>query len=144
MTAAQAADAGDPFGLQHGERCGEFVDAGEMSAIGADPRHKPGMTVEEERDIAPLHGGSDRFGAIDQRALIALGKPQQHGGDIGGAEGYIDLVLEQNRVVERRCDQIKPLMRALTTHFCSFPGAAQHGAQRSGAPQNRDRNTLRV
>jgi hypothetical protein len=54
-----------------------------MRAVSVDARHNSGMAIEEERDIVPLHDGSDRFGAVDQHALVALGQAQEDSSDIG-------------------------------------------------------------
>ncbi len=76
ITAAQAAGAGDPIGLQHGKRCGESIDPLQMRAVGAGARHNPGMAIDQRRDIAPLRHAGCRSGALDQRALLGLGKPE--------------------------------------------------------------------
>ena len=75
MTAAQAAGAGDAVGLEQRERGGEGFNAGEMGAIGAGARHEFRMAVQQQCDIALLHGGGHRLGAVDQRALVGVGKP---------------------------------------------------------------------
>jgi hypothetical protein len=89
-----------------------------MRAIGAGARHKFGMAVDEQCDIAPLHNLGRRFGAVDQRALIAPGQPQQHRGNIGGGQRRLDFAGKSCRVVEA-CpvkdwrEQIKPLARRI-------------------------------
>ena len=55
MTAAQAAGAGDAVGLEHGERGGQGIDAGEMRAVGAGAGDECRMPVEQQRDVAALN-----------------------------------------------------------------------------------------
>jgi hypothetical protein len=100
MTAAHAAGAGDPLRLEQRKRCRERFDAGEMGAIGASSGDEIGTAIEQDSDIAPLHGGGDGFGAGDQRALVGRREPQQHGGDIAGGEGCVEVGQEGSRILE--------------------------------------------
>ena len=86
MTAVQAAGAGDALGFERADRGGQRFDAGEMGAVGAGADRDLGMAVEEKRNIAALNDGGDRFGAIDQRALVARFEAKQNGGDIAGVQ----------------------------------------------------------
>ena len=94
MTAAQAAGAGDAVGFQAWQRRGERLDAGQMSAVGADPADDLDAAVEQQRNVAALHHGGHRLGAVDQGALVGIGEAQQHGGDVGGGEDCIQLADE--------------------------------------------------
>jgi len=100
MTAAQAAGARDPFGLEQRQGCREGVDTREMRAIGAAAGDEIGVAVKKNRDIAPLHGGGDGFGAGDQRALVGWRETQQHGGDIAGAKRCVEVGQEGSRILE--------------------------------------------
>ena len=66
MTAAQAAGAGNTVGFQAWQRRGERLDAGQMRAIGADPADDLDAAVEQECNVAALHRGSHRLGAVDE------------------------------------------------------------------------------
>ena len=57
-----------------------------MRAIGAGARDQVGMAVEQQRHVLVLHDARERLGAVDLRALVGLGQPQQHGGDVAGIE----------------------------------------------------------
>ena len=57
-----------------------------MRAVGAGAADDVGAAVEQERDVAALHRGGDRLGAVDQRALVGIFETQQHGGDIAGGK----------------------------------------------------------
>ena len=86
MTAAQTAGAGDAIGLKQRNRGGKRLDARKMRAIGARARRNLGVAIDEECDIATLHQRGRRFDAVDQGALVALGQPHKHRGDIGGSQ----------------------------------------------------------
>ena len=86
MAAAQAAGAGNAVGLERADRRGEGFNAGKMRAVGSGARGELGTAVEQERDIATLHHGSDRFGAVEQRAFVGRFKAKEQGGDIAASE----------------------------------------------------------
>ena len=67
------------------------------------------MAIDDERDIARLHGGADGFHALDQAAFAALRESQQHGGDVAAAERAFKLGRKARGIVDERRDQIKPL-----------------------------------
>ena len=83
MTAAQAAGAGNAIGFEAWQRRGERLDAGQMGAVGADPADDLGAAVEQERNVAALHHGGNRLGAVDEAALVGVGEAEQYGGDVG-------------------------------------------------------------
>ena len=83
MTAAQAAGAGDAVGFQAWQRRGERLDAAQMRAVGADPADDLDAAVEQKRNVAALHCGGNRLGAVDERALVGVGETEEHGGDVG-------------------------------------------------------------
>ena len=62
------------------------VDAGQMRAVGAGARDQIGMAVDQQRRAFVLHDRAQRLGAVDQRALVGVGKAQQHGGDVAGGQ----------------------------------------------------------
>ena len=86
MTAAQAAGAGNAVGLERADGAGERLYPGEMGAVGAGTDGKLGMAVEQDRNVAALNGGRDRFGAVGQRALVALLEAKQNCGDVAGVQ----------------------------------------------------------
>jgi hypothetical protein len=49
------------------------------------------MAVEEERNIAALNQGRDRFGAFDKRALVGRLKAKKNGGDVAGFQRRADI-----------------------------------------------------
>src|SRR4029077_9328409 len=74
----------------------------------AGARHDLGTVIDDKRDVARLHRGGDLLGAFDQRAFAAVGKAQQHRGDVGGAECMFKLAGKECGITDRRGDQIKP------------------------------------
>jgi hypothetical protein len=70
------------------------------SALGAADNF--GTVIEQQRDVAALHGGRNRFGAIDQAALVGVGKPQQNGRDIAGAKRRIEIACRMPPVSSKR------------------------------------------
>ena len=86
VTGLKSAGAGDALGLEALDGLAERVDTGEMRAVGAGARDQIGMAVEQQRRVLVLHDRRERLGAIDQRALVRVGQPQQHRGDIGASE----------------------------------------------------------
>ena len=61
MTAAQAAGAGDAVGgLSSASAAAKVSMPVEMGAIGAGARHEFRMAVQQQCDIALLHGGGHR------------------------------------------------------------------------------------
>ena len=88
----------------------------EMGAIGADPADDLDAAVEEERNVAALHRGSYRLGAVDERALVGVGETQQHGGDVGGGEDGVERVRESCGFAQFRRNKIESLARALLGH----------------------------
>ena len=127
MTAHQRAGAGDAVGFEERQRRGKGLDAGQMRAIGAGARHDAGAVVEEQCDIAPLHGLGQNFGAVDQRALVGLGKAQQHRGNIAGRKRGLKLRREGRRVGDRRGDEIE------AGGVVSAPAKAGEGDRPEGA-----------
>ena len=85
MTAAQAAGTGNPLRLEQRERRGEPVNAAQMRPVGAGARHDFGTVVEDKRDVARLHHGGNMLNPFDQCPLAAIGKAQEHRGDVAGA-----------------------------------------------------------
>ena len=138
MTAVQAARAGNAIGFQRRQRRGEGLNSGHMSAIGIGAPDDVGAVIEQQRDVATMDGGRHCFGAIDQAALVGVGKPQQHGRNIAGAQRRFEVREKRLWVFKRRRDEIEAGARRCFGHGC-FPGAVQHGAQRSDATQIRDR-----
>ena len=86
MTAAQAASAGDPVGLEHGKRGVQRLDSGQMRAIGACTRDQCGTAIEQQRGIASLNGPGDRLGSIDQGPLVRILQPKQDGCNVTRAQ----------------------------------------------------------
>ena len=96
-------------GFSRGSAAAKRLDAGEVGAVGAGARREFGMAIEQNCDIAPLHGCGDRLDAVDQRPLVALLEPQQHGGDVAGVQGRVEVAQECRRVAEWRRDEIEAL-----------------------------------
>jgi hypothetical protein len=78
-----------------------------MCAVGIGTADDVRAIVEEQRDLAALHGGGDRLGAIDQATLIAIREPQQYRGDIAGAERRVELAQQRRGVVDEWRDEVK-------------------------------------
>jgi hypothetical protein len=62
-----------------------------MGAIGAAAGGDLRMAVEEERNIAALNHGRDRFGVFDKRALVGRLKAKKNGGDVAGFQRRADI-----------------------------------------------------
>src|ERR1700728_903773 len=113
MTAVQPAGAGDAIGPEDIEGGGERVGAGEVRAIGAGAGRDLRMAVEEERNVAALDHGRDRFGAGYQRALVALLEAKENGGDVAGCERRVEAAGKSGGVAQKRSDEVKPRRSAL-------------------------------
>ena len=78
-----------------------------MRAVGLGARDQFRMAVEQQRRAVRLDQDAQRLDPRDQLALLAIGKPQQHGRDIGGIERGGEIVRDRARIAERRGHQIE-------------------------------------
>ena len=123
MASDKAADADDALRLELLQCGGEIVDAGQVGAVGAAARDQARVAVDQQRRASVLHDGNKCFGAVDLRALVRIGKAQQHGGDIARAQDRRKLRGKCGCLRDRRRHQVEARRRA---RFGLF-GSRSHG-----------------
>src|ERR1700722_8999751 len=79
---------------------GGGFNARKWRAAGSGARGELMTAVEQERDIATLHGGGDGFGAVEQRAFVGRFKAKEQGGDLARLQGRAEVAQEGRRVAE--------------------------------------------
>ena len=94
-----------------------------MRAVAAGARDQLCMAVEQQRHVFLLRHRGQRLGDIGLGALVCLGEPQQHGGDVAGAERFGERRMQGVGVGDARRHQIEPRLRA---RFGLF-GSRSHG-----------------
>jgi hypothetical protein len=100
-----------------------------VSAVGTGSGNQIRPPVEQQGRAGFLRPGRKRLDVRQQRALVGLRQPQQHGGNIAGGECYGQILRQPARVSGKRCDKVEPGRQ--TPRFGRF-SLGRHG--RSIAP----------
>ena len=110
VAGVEPAGAGDVLRLEPRHRLLERFDIAEMGAVGAGAGDDVVAVGENERHVAALDRRRDLLDEVDEAALVGIGEPQQHGGDIGARHGVGD-VRHHRRPFHRRREQIEARRR---------------------------------
>ena len=79
-----------------------------MRAVGAGARDQLDVSVEQQRRAGFLDAGCKRLDPIDLAAIVRLGKPHQHCGNIGHSEQLFQQRRERRRILDRLGCEIEP------------------------------------